>query len=70
MKTVRIKAKSKVYPERMQGKTLCKLTNTGNGYIAKFPAYSSTEQDYFVCLDYTQAADLYKALEKFKEYLK
>jgi hypothetical protein len=45
------------------------LTNTGNGYIAKFPAHNCTTQDYYVCLDYAQAYDLILALSAFKEEL-
>lgn len=59
--TVKVKCGPGYY-EHMVGKTILKLTNTGNGYIAKFPAYSSTVQDYYVCLDYSQADALYKAL--------
>lgn len=36
---------------------LC-IQDTGNGLIARFPPVTSTEQDYFVCLDYSQARDL------------
>ena len=51
------------------GKVLCSLTNTGNGYIAHFPSSSSTRQDYYVCLDYSQAHDLILALSAFKKEL-
>ena len=34
------------------------LTDTGNGYLAKFDSKSSTMQDYYVCLDYGQAEEL------------
>jgi len=50
-----------------QGESSCELTNTGNGYIAKFPASASTHQDYYVCLDYAQAYDLVLALSAFKK---
>lgn len=30
--------------------TLCKLTDTGNGHIAKFPSHNSRSQDKYVCL--------------------
>jgi len=49
----------------VQGKTLAKLTNTGNGYIAKFPSFSSAQQDVYLCLDYSNAVLLYQALGKF-----
>lgn len=49
--------------------TAVELTNTGNGYIAHFPAHSSTTQDYYVCLDYAQAYDLILALSAFKKEL-
>lgn len=52
-----------------KGATSVELTNTGNGYIAKFPSHSSTTQDYYVCLDYAQAYDLILALSAFKQEL-
>jgi len=53
----------------VQGKTLVKLTNTGNGYIAKFPAHVSHQQDNYVCLDYSHAYLLYQAMGEFKKEL-
>lgn len=41
------------------------MTNTGNGFIAKFPACTSAEQDNFVCLDYSEAEYLWQALTCF-----
>jgi hypothetical protein len=52
-----------------QGEASVELTNTGNGYIARFPASNCTTQDYYVCLDYGQAYDLILALSAFKEDL-
>ncbi|MFM7013128.1 MAG: hypothetical protein ACKO0Z_27990 [Betaproteobacteria bacterium] len=43
------------------------LEDTGNGYIAKFPAYTCADQDYYVCLNYAQAYDLILALSAFKK---
>lgn len=54
---------------RSPGDVRCLLTNTGNGYIAQFPANTCTRQDYFVCLDYSQARDLVLALSMFKTEL-
>ena len=51
------------------GEILCHLENTGNGYIACFPANDCTRQDYYVCLDYAQAHDLILALSMFKKEL-
>jgi len=51
------------------GRTRCVVENTGNGYIALFPAHSPTHQDYYVCLDYTQARDLVLGLSEFKKEL-
>lgn len=51
------------------GEATCEVINTGNGYIAYFPAPSSTTQDYYVCLDYSQARDLVLGLSMFKEEL-
>ena len=66
-RTVRIKA-DKDYRNELQGKTVCRLKQTDNGYIAKFPALTSTMQDYYVCLDFSQAVELHSALtEMFNE---
>lgn len=51
---------------RNEGEASCELLNTGNGYIARFPAHNCTTQDYYVCLDYGQAYDLILALSAFK----
>jgi len=58
------------YIERLKGNVLCKLENTGNGYIAHFPTHSSCHQDHYVCIDYAQAAVLFKALKQFQKELK
>jgi len=42
---------------------LCVVEDTGNGYIACFPSYASSEQEYYVCLDYAEADYLYKILD-------
>jgi hypothetical protein len=52
-----------------KGETLCQLEDTGNGYIAKFPSNRATHQDYYICLDYSQAYDLILALSAFKKEL-
>jgi hypothetical protein len=52
-----------------QGSLHCSVANTGNGYIAFFPAPTCTTQDYYVCLDYTQARDLVLGLSMFKKEL-
>jgi len=41
---------------------LCELKDTGNGYIAYFPTYSSVTQDNYICMDYAEADYLLKAL--------
>lgn len=46
-----------------RGETAATLTDTGNGYICKFKSQSITTQDYYVCLDYSQASDLYLLLK-------
>jgi hypothetical protein len=48
---------------------ICTVENTGNGYIAFFPSHSSCVQDYYVCLDYSQAHDLILGLSAFKKEL-
>lgn len=40
----------------------CELRDTGNGYIVRFPAHNSTEQDAYACLEYAQARELVLAL--------
>lgn len=55
--------------QHLIGKTYCVLTNTGNGYIAKFPAIGSIKQDHYVELDYSQAVSLINALSTFKKEL-
>jgi hypothetical protein len=51
------------------GEVACICTNTGNGFIAFFPSHSSAEQDYFLCMDYSQARDLVLALSHFQQSL-
>lgn len=45
------------------GETAAILTDTDNGYICKFKSQSIATQDYYVCLDYSQASDLYLLLK-------
>lgn len=47
---------------RHERSVACELRDTGNGYIARFPAHNCTEQDAYVCLDYSQARELVLAL--------
>lgn len=54
---------------RNAGRPICEVTNTGNGYIVRFPANHSVTQDYYVCLDYAQAYDMILGLSAFKEDL-
>jgi hypothetical protein len=57
------------YRAHVRNNSLCEVTDTGNGYIVKFPTSSSTEQDYYVCLDYAQAYDMILGLSAFKKEL-
>lgn len=41
---------------------LCRIEDTGNGYIAYFPSYSSAIQDNYICMDYSEADYLRKLL--------
>lgn len=43
-------------------RNLCVVEDTGNGYIAHFPSFTSTQQDHYVCLDYAQAEYLMQAV--------
>lgn len=51
------------------GSVACDVEDTGNGFIARFPSESSAKQDYYVCLDYSQARDLVLALSSFAKTL-
>jgi len=53
----------------VQGELRCRVIDTGNGFIARFPANSSARQDYYVCLDYAQARDIVLGLSAFKKEL-
>lgn len=53
------------YSPYVRGRALAKVTNTGNGYIAKFKSFSSVQQDNYVCLDYSEAHVLWLALGEF-----
>ena len=44
--------------------TLAKLTDTGNGYIFKFPTYTSTDQTNYICMDYAEADYIRTLLNK------
>ena len=44
------------------GSVSCMLEDTENGFIARFPAHNSNEQDHYVCLGYDQARELVLAL--------
>jgi hypothetical protein len=47
-----------------EGRTLCTIKNTGNGFIAKFPSWTNAKQDNYVCLAYDEADYLVKGLTK------
>jgi hypothetical protein len=51
------------------GEVRCELRETGNGFIAVFPAHNCITQDYYICMGYDQARDLVLALSKFKKAL-
>lgn len=57
------------YREHIRDNAICEVTNTGNGFIVKFPSHNSVTQDYYVCLDYAQAYDMILGLSAFKEDL-
>ena len=68
MNTIKIKQdKVKViadgsYFPGIAGKALLVMKDTGNGYICRFPSFSSAKQDNYICLDYSEAEDLRVAL--------
>ena len=45
--------------------TLCKMKNTGNGFIFKFPTYSCVQQENYTCLDYAEAEYIWKLLDHY-----
>lgn len=45
---------------------LAKITDTGNGFIFKSKSWISTEQDNYLCMDYTEAELLLNMLKHFK----
>lgn len=57
------------YYQHLIGTASCEVTDTGNGFIAKFPSHNSITQDYYVCLDYAQAQRLIHGLSAFKKEL-
>lgn len=46
---------------------LASCRDTGNGYIVWFPSYSSVEQENYICMNYAEAAYLYKILKHYKK---
>lgn len=61
---VTIRAQSGYLPH-VNGKIMCKVVNTGNGYAARFNSFSSSTDDHYVHLDYSEAALMLKALVAF-----
>jgi len=51
------------------GEQACICRDTGNGFIAFFPSNNSVHQDYYLCMDYSQARDLVLALSHFQREL-
>lgn len=51
----------------LRGKPACVLTDSGNGFKIKFPAYRCHELDIFMSLDYSQAAYLKECLNQWKD---
>lgn len=45
---------------------LAKITDTGNGFIFKSKSWSRTEQDNYICMDYSEAELLLNMLKHFK----
>jgi hypothetical protein len=43
-------------------KNLCELKDTGNGYIAYFPTHNCINQENYICMTYSEADYLLKAL--------
>jgi hypothetical protein len=50
------------YNDNLLGKKAITTKNTGNGWIIKWHSWNSVTQDYYVCLDYSQAQELVNTL--------
>jgi len=61
--------REKGYYNHLLDTAACEVTDTGNGFIIKFPAHNSTVQDYYVCLDYVQANYMIHGMSAFKKEL-
>lgn len=46
---------------------LCLMQDTGNGYIAHFPSYSSCNQDNYICMGYDEAEYIYNLMSFIKK---
>ena len=46
---------------------LAECRDTGNGLIFFFPSYSRTEQANYICMNYSEAACIYKILRHKKK---
>jgi hypothetical protein len=57
------------YYPHLQNTSACEVTDTGNGFIIKFPSRNSAHQDYYVCLDYVQANYMIQGMSAFKKEL-
>lgn len=44
---------------------LCKMKDTGNGYIFKFPSYNSVQQENYICMDYDEAEYIWQILDEY-----
>lgn len=53
----------------IKGSVAVEVFDTGNGFLARFPAHNSAAQDYWLCMDYSQAHDLIVGLSAFKKEL-
>jgi len=63
----KLKSEDKDHLSIPEGSTIAKMTDTGNGYIFKFPAHSCIYQDNYVVIDYEDAEYIYKLLDNIKE---
>ena len=52
-----------------QGKTVAKVTDTGNGYIFKFPSYNCVCQTEYICMNYSEAAFILRLLKEYEDAL-
>ena len=55
------------FDSSLVGRTVLKLTSDGNGWVAKFPSFSSSHPTRYLNIDYDELSYLLKAAEAMDE---